>query len=59
MDINAARAAEATEGGLDKLADLLNWRDSKRFSEAERVALDTPSALPIPTSRSTMRCSPR
>ena len=33
MDINAARAAEATEGGLDKLGDLLNWRDSKRFSE--------------------------
>src|SRR6476619_7142786 len=40
MDINAARAAEATEGGLDKLADLLNWRDGKRFSEAERVALE-------------------
>ena len=40
MDINAARAAEATEGGLDKLGDLLNWRDSTRFSEAERVALE-------------------
>ena len=40
MDINAARAAEATEGGLDKLADLLNWRDSKLFSEAERLALE-------------------
>jgi alkylhydroperoxidase family enzyme len=40
MDINAARAAEATEGGLDKLADLMNWRDSQRFSEAERVALE-------------------
>ena len=40
MDINAARAAEATEGGLDKLGDLLNWRDSKRLSEAERVALE-------------------
>lgn len=40
MDINAARAAEATEGGLDKLAELVNWRDSKLFSEAERVALE-------------------
>jgi Uncharacterized conserved protein len=40
MDINAARAAEATEGGLDKLGDLLNWRDSTRFSEAEQVALE-------------------
>ena len=40
MDINAARAAETTEGGLDKLGELLTWRDSKLFSEAERVALE-------------------
>ena len=40
MDINAARAAEATEGGLDKLGELLTWRDSKLFSEAERLALE-------------------
>ena len=40
MDINSARAAESTEGGLDKLGELLNWRDSKLFSEAERVALE-------------------
>ncbi len=40
MDINSARAAEATEGGLDKVAELLNWRDSKLFSDAERVALE-------------------
>ena len=40
MDINSARAAEATEGGLDKLGELLNWRESKLFSEAERVALE-------------------
>ena len=40
MDINAARAAEATEGGLDKLAELLTWRDSRLFSDAERVALE-------------------
>ncbi|UYN93425.1 MAG: carboxymuconolactone decarboxylase family protein [Enhydrobacter sp.] len=40
MDINSARAAETTEGGLDKLAELPNWRDSKLFSQAERVALE-------------------
>src|SRR5476649_2488739 len=40
MDINAARAAEATEGGLDKVAELLNWRDSKLFGAAERIALE-------------------
>ena len=40
MDINSARAAETTEGGLDKLGELLTWRDSSLFSEAERVALE-------------------
>ena len=40
MDINSARAAETTEGGLDKLGELPTWRDSKLFSEAERVALE-------------------
>ena len=40
MDINSARAAETTEGGLEKLSELLNWRDSKLFSETERVALE-------------------
>ena len=29
-----------TEGGLDKVAEVLAWRDSKLFSEAERVALE-------------------
>lgn len=29
-----------TEGGLDKVAEVLNWRDSKLFSAAERVALE-------------------
>ncbi len=29
-----------TEGGLDKVAEVLNWRDSKLFSPAERVALE-------------------
>ena len=40
MDINSARAAESTEGGLDKLGELLSWRDSTLFSEAERLALE-------------------
>ncbi|MGE0576010.1 MAG: carboxymuconolactone decarboxylase family protein [Reyranella sp.] len=29
-----------TEGGLDKVAEVLNWRDSKLFSASERVALE-------------------
>jgi alkylhydroperoxidase family enzyme len=29
-----------TEGGLDKVAEVLNWRDSKLFDAAERVALE-------------------
>ena len=29
-----------TEGGLEKVADVLNWRDSKLFGPAERVALE-------------------
>jgi alkylhydroperoxidase family enzyme len=45
MDINSARAAEATEGGLDKLGELLAWRDSTLFSEAERVALEYAEAI--------------
>ena len=39
MDINSARAAEAN-GSMDKVGELLAWRDSKLFSEAERVALE-------------------
>lgn len=45
MDINSARAAEATEGGLDKLGELLSWRESKLFSELERVALEYAEAV--------------
>ena len=29
-----------TEGGLEKLAEVANWRDSTLFSEAERDALE-------------------
>ena len=40
MDINSSRVLETTEGGMEKLADVTTWRDSKLFSEAERVALE-------------------
>jgi alkylhydroperoxidase family enzyme len=39
MDINSARAAEAN-GSMDKVAELLTWRDSALFSTAERLALE-------------------
>ena len=29
-----------TDGGLEKVAEVLNWRDSALFSPAERVALE-------------------
>ena len=29
-----------SEGGLEKVAEVLNWRDSKLFSPAERAALE-------------------
>ena len=29
-----------SDGGLEKVAEVLNWRDSKLFSPAERVALE-------------------
>ena len=29
-----------SEGGLDKVAEVLNWQESKLFSPAERVALE-------------------
>ena len=45
MDINSVRAAETAEGGLDKVADVTAWRDSKRFSEAERVAFEYAEAI--------------
>jgi alkylhydroperoxidase family enzyme len=31
---------ETTDGGMDKLAEVTSWRDSKLFSEAERLALE-------------------
>ncbi len=40
MDINSSRVLETTEGGLEKLAEVTNWRDSNLFSEAERLALE-------------------
>ena len=29
-----------SDGGLEKVAEVLNWRDSKLFSRAERAALE-------------------
>ena len=29
-----------SEGGLEKVAEVLNWRDSKLFSQSERLALE-------------------
>lgn len=40
MDINSSRVLETTEGGMEKLAEVTDWRDSKLFSEAERLALE-------------------
>jgi alkylhydroperoxidase family enzyme len=34
-----------TEGGLDKVADVLTWRESTLFSDAERVALEYAEAV--------------
>ena len=34
-----------TEGGLDKVAEVLTWRDSTLFSEAERIALEYAEAV--------------
>ena len=34
-----------TEGGLDKVAEVLTWRDSKLFSASERVALEYAEAI--------------
>ena len=39
MDINSARAAES-EGGAEKLSEVLEWRTSKLFSPLERAALE-------------------
>jgi alkylhydroperoxidase family enzyme len=40
MDINSSRVLEATEGGLEKLAEVTGWRDSTLFSPSERLALE-------------------
>ena len=34
-----------TEGGLDKVAEVMTWRDSTLFSESERVALEYAEAM--------------
>ena len=40
MDINSSRVLETTEGGMEKLAEVTSWRDSRLFSESERLALE-------------------
>ena len=40
MDINSSRVLEATEGGLEKLAEVTGWRYSTLFSPSERLALE-------------------
>ncbi|HEX5452675.1 MAG TPA: hypothetical protein VFX06_02685 [Stellaceae bacterium] len=35
------------DGGVEKLADVGQWRDSARFSEAERVALEYAERMTI------------
>ena len=39
------------EGGEAKLAEVANWRDSRLFSEAERVALDYAERMTITGQR--------
>ena len=39
MDINSARVAEA-EAGAAKVAEVVKWRESRAFSDLERVALE-------------------
>ncbi len=34
-----------TQGGLDKVGEVLAWRESELFSEAERVALEYAEAI--------------
>lgn len=46
MDINSIRVMD-TEGGEAKLLDVASWRDSKLFSEAERLALEYAERITI------------
>jgi len=39
VDINSVRVTEI-DGGEAKVAELISWRESRAFSELERVALD-------------------
>jgi alkylhydroperoxidase family enzyme len=52
MDINASRGMQA---GADeaKVGDVRTWRESPRFSDAERVALEYAEAMTITGQRVT------
>jgi alkylhydroperoxidase family enzyme len=46
MDINASRGMQAGEAE-DKVRDIGAWRESARFSDAERAALEYAEAMTI------------
>jgi alkylhydroperoxidase family enzyme len=46
MDINASRGMQAGEAE-DKVRDIGAWRESPRFSDAERAALEYAEAMTI------------
>ena len=52
MDINASRGMQAG-ADEDKVAEIRTWRESERFSEAERAALEYAEAMTITGQRIT------
>jgi alkylhydroperoxidase family enzyme len=50
MDINASRGMQAG-AGEDKVGDIRTWRESRRFSDAERAALEYAEAMTITGQR--------
>jgi alkylhydroperoxidase family enzyme len=50
MDINASRGMQAG-ADEDKVREIPTWRESQRFSDAERVALEYAEAMTITGQR--------
>ena len=46
MDINASRGMQAGADD-DKVREIATWRESRRFSEAERAALEYAEAMTV------------
>jgi alkylhydroperoxidase family enzyme len=46
MDINASRGMQAG-ADEDKVREIATWRESRRFSEAERAALEYAEAMTV------------